>query len=37
VVLSDKRSDLAVLRTAADSPLPFIEFGDSDALKVGDR
>ena len=36
VVLSDKRSDIAVLRIAADSPLPFIEFGDSDALRVGD-
>src|SRR5277367_4713390 len=27
VLLSDKRSDVAVLRIAADSPLPFIEFG----------
>ena len=36
VLLSDKRSDVAVLRIAVDSPLPFIEFGDSDALRVGD-
>lgn len=33
---SDPRSDIAVLRIETGSPLPFIEFGDSDSLKVGD-
>ncbi|MGQ0486168.1 MAG: trypsin-like peptidase domain-containing protein [Hyphomicrobiales bacterium] len=36
VLLSDKRTDLTVLRIAAGEPLPFIEFADSDRLKVGD-
>ena len=36
VLLSDKHSDVAVLRIAAGSPLPYIEFGDSDGLRVGD-
>jgi serine protease Do len=37
VLISDKRSDVAVLQIRADGPLPFIEFGDSDELRVGDR
>jgi Do/DeqQ family serine protease len=37
VLLSDKRTDLAVLRLElGDESLPFVEFGDSDRLKVGD-
>ena len=37
VLLSDKRTDIAVLRieTGGES-LPFVEFGDSDRVKVGD-
>ena len=36
IVLRDPRTDLAVLRLKAASGLPTIEFGDSDALEVGD-
>ncbi len=36
VMLSDKESDLAVLRLADGADLPHLEFGDSDALEVGD-
>ncbi len=32
----DSRSDLAVLKIAADKPLPFVSFGDSNAAQVGD-
>jgi Do/DeqQ family serine protease len=37
VILSDKRTDLAVLRVREPGgPLPVAEFGDSDSLAVGD-
>ncbi len=37
LLLSDRRSDIAVLETETPaSGLPFLEFGDSDLLKVGD-
>jgi len=36
VLLDDRRSDVAVLRVTAAEPLPFIEFGDSENLRVGD-
>lgn len=37
VILSDKRTDIAILRIPIGMiPLPFIEFGDSDKLKIGD-
>jgi Do/DeqQ family serine protease len=37
VLLSDKRTDIAVLQIETfGEPLPYIEFGDSDRLKVGD-
>ena len=37
IVLSDKRTDIAVLRLRGiTEPLPVLEFGDSDRLKVGD-
>jgi Do/DeqQ family serine protease len=37
VLLSDKRTDIAVLRVHAGGEiLPFVEFGDSDRLRVGD-
>ncbi|WP_236898922.1 Do family serine endopeptidase [Devosia sp. SL43] len=32
----DEKTDLAVLKVEAGSPLPFVEFGDSDAAEVGD-
>jgi len=32
----DDKTDLAVLKIEAGAPLPFVEFGDSDAAKVGD-
>jgi len=37
VVGSDQRTDVALLRLDKASGLPTVEFGDSDALKVGDR
>ena len=37
VLLSDKRTDIAVLRLqTGGETLPFVEFGDSDRIKVGD-
>ncbi len=36
VVLLDPRSDLAVLRIKADTPLQAVEWGDADRLEVGD-
>ena len=33
----DAKSDLAVLKLDSREPLPFLEFGDSDAMEVGDR
>ncbi|HSM19258.1 MAG TPA: DegQ family serine endoprotease, partial [Hyphomicrobiales bacterium] len=37
LVLNDEQTDLAVLRAVdAEGPFPFLELGDSDALKVGD-
>jgi len=37
VVLSDKRTDIAILRISASyMTLPYIEFGDSDQLRIGD-
>lgn len=35
VIGTDKETDLALLKIKADKPLAFLEFGDSDALKVG--
>ena len=32
----DDKTDLAVLKVDADTPLPFVEFGDSDSAEVGD-
>ena len=32
----DERSDIAVLKVEADHPLPAVQFGDSDASRVGD-
>lgn len=37
VILSDKRTDIAILRIPTGTlPLPYIEFGDSDQLRIGD-
>lgn len=36
VVGRDQKTDLAVLRVKTDKPLPYVELGDSDAIRVGD-
>ncbi len=37
VILTDKRTDIAILQIQTGGvPLPYIEFGDSDELKIGD-
>lgn len=33
----DPKSDIALVKLAVKEPLPFLEFGDSDAMEVGDR
>jgi serine protease Do len=33
----DPKTDLALVKIEAKEPLPFLEFGDSDAMEVGDR
>jgi len=35
VIGTDKETDLALLKIKAEKPLPYLAFGDSDALKVG--
>ena len=32
----DPKTDLALLKVETDEPLPFVKFGDSDAIRVGD-
>jgi serine protease Do len=36
VVGTDPKTDLAVIRISAEDPLPYVAFGDSDKLEVGD-
>ncbi len=36
LVGTDEKTDLAVLKVESAAPLPFVSFGDSDAVKVGD-
>lgn len=36
LVGTDPTTDIAVLKVEAEKPLPFVEFGDSDASRVGD-
>jgi serine protease Do len=36
VVGTDPETDLAVLKVDADEPLPYVEFADSDTVRVGD-
>ncbi|WP_208348266.1 Do family serine endopeptidase [Pseudaestuariivita rosea] len=36
VIGTDRNTDIALLKVEADGPLPFVPFGDSDAMRVGD-
>jgi len=36
LVGTDKNTDLALLKVESDKPLPFVPWGDSDAMRVGD-
>nr|WP_243642013.1 DegQ family serine endoprotease [Rhodovulum steppense] len=36
VVGTDPNTDIALLKVESDSPLPFVSFGESDAMRVGD-
>ena len=36
IIGSDRRTDLALLKVEAEDPLPFVAFGDSDEVRVGD-
>ncbi len=36
VVGTDKKTDIALLKVESDEPLPFVSFGDSDLMRVGD-
>ena len=36
IVGTDPNTDIALLKVAADEPLPFVAFGDSTAMRVGD-
>jgi serine protease Do len=36
IIGRDPKTDLAVLKIEANEPLPFVQFGDSDAAQVGD-
>ena len=36
LVGTDPKTDIAVLKLSHDKPLPFVSFGDSEALRVGD-
>jgi len=33
---TDPKTDIALLKVESDTPLPFVPFGDSDAMRVGD-
>jgi serine protease Do len=36
-IKTDPRTDIAIVRIKADGPLPFLPFGDSNAMEIGDR
>ncbi len=36
VIGTDPKTDIALLKVDSDAPLPFVTFGDSDAIRVGD-
>jgi len=36
-IKGDKKTDLAIVRIQTDSPLPYLELGNSDSMEIGDR
>jgi serine protease Do len=36
-IKADPKSDLAIIKLDAKAPLPYLQFGDSDAMEIGDR
>jgi serine protease Do len=36
-IVSDRKTDLAIVRLDVKEPLPYLEFGNSDAMQIGDR
>ncbi len=36
IVGTDKNTDIALLKVESDTPLPFVSFGDSDVMRVGE-
>jgi serine protease Do len=36
-IKADPKTDLAIVRIHSKDPLPYLEFGDSDAMEIGDR
>jgi len=36
IVGTDKKTDIALLKVVSETPLPFVAFGDSDIMRVGD-
>ena len=36
-IKSDPKTDLAIVRIETKEPLPYLEFGDSEAMEIGDR
>jgi serine protease Do len=36
-IKGDRKTDLAIVRIDAKTPLPFLELGDSDTMEIGDR
>jgi serine protease Do len=36
-IKGDRKTDLAIVRVQAASPLPYLELGNSDAMEIGDR
>jgi serine protease Do len=36
-IKTDPKTDLAIVRIDAQTPLPYLEMGDSDAMEIGDR
>jgi len=36
-IKGDRKTDLAIVRVDAKTPLPYLELGDSDAMEIGDR
>src|SRR5581483_1867051 len=36
-IKGDRKTDLAIVRVKTETPLPYLELGDSDAMEIGDR